>query len=389
MLTNAGEARRAVRVGAGHELVLRAVRRDVESALAGNKPAIDLRSLYGPAALWSRLLDARWRFRLNAAADDLPRDSYGTPVVADVGCDATYLDAQLHLLLLRFHNRVMDHFANANAQQGVSVHNDVLFERARRCVVTHWQWAVFYDTVLALVDREVFRDVCACGQRFVQAYSADDARAEPPAEYALALAHLPLFLGRSAYPLAGRGLHLPRAQSTLYVQGNLPPAPLDLCALFDPARCPAGGVDPYVPRDAPPAGAGAPADPQEGRVLECLDAADGRLAAGHALALRMGEAPLGEDELQSSDRTGVVRRLGISVRRLPLLTYVLKEAEVRGEAQHLTGVGARLLTETVRSFIWSAAPELCCLRNNWRPSLPRARSKTYTMSDIVTWTLRR
>jgi hypothetical protein len=139
------------------------------------------------------------------------------------------------------------------------------------------------------------------------------------------------------------------------------------------------------PADA--AGDAAGADPQAQRVLAALEAGDGALASGHAAALTMGVAPLGDDELQATDRTGVVRTLGLSVRRLPLLPYVLKEAEARGSGQSLTGVGSRLLTETVRGFIWSAPDDACCFRNNWRPSLPRRRSETYTMRDLVEWTL--
>ena len=104
---------------------------------------LELRGVYGSATIRDRLLDRRFRFRLNMAANDLSRDAYGTPVVAEPGADASYLDAQMQLLLMRFHNRVMDHFANANAMQGITTVSDaVLFDRTSPAMID--------DTVLAL-----------------------------------------------------------------------------------------------------------------------------------------------------------------------------------------------------------------------------------------------
>lgn len=380
VLTNEAEARYARRVGAGQALVLGVVARDVGRPLSGSKPAVDLRSLYGPAGAREQLLDHRRRFRLNMAAGDLSRDAYGAPLVADIAVDDSYLDAQFQVLLMRFHNRVMDHFANANAQQGItSVSDAQLFDRARACVVTHWQWAVLYDTVRSLVDDATFKDVCGCGQRFFTVYKPSDAPKVPPAEFTHALAHLARVMRRDTYPLARVGVFLTERQARYYVHGVLPPAPLDMHALFDPDRWPAGAVDSYVARSTSLSARargtfhGAPRDPE----------------AHHGRRVHSPlEAPIAEDELRRADRTGVYRSLGVSARRLPLLPYVLKEAEIREDGQRLTGVGARLLVELVRGFIWSAPRHLCCLANDWRPSLPRARSETYGVRDIVTWTLR-
>lgn len=366
------------RAAAGHALVLGAVDRDVSGVLAGTKPAIDLRSVYGATEGRARLLDERGRFRIDGAAGDLARDSYGAPLVADPRADASYLDAQTHLLLLRFHNRVMDHFANAEALQGSVLSREVLFLRARQCVVTHWQWAVFYDTVLLLTDVATFRDVCASGQRFYRVYSPDAAAADPPAEYTHALAHVRQALRRDSYPLAQTGTYLTEAQSRAHVRGSLPASRLDLAALFDAASWPAGALDPYV-------AAGTALSDSSSPVTQHLTDASGAVPSGHDIALTMGVAPLTAAELDAGDRTGVIASLGMSPQTTPLLSYLLRESESRAGGQHLTGVGSRLLVETVRGLIWSAAPDVCCFRNQWRPSLPRARSETYTMADLVAW----
>ena len=155
-------------------------------------------------------------------------------------------------------------------------------------------------------------------------------------------------------------------------------ARLDLPALFDAASWPAGALDPYV-------AAGTALSSSTSPVTTLLTDASGEVPSGHGVALTMGVAPLTAAELDARDRTGVVAGLGLSPQTTPLLSYLLREAESRAWGQHLTGVGSRLLVEVVRGLIWSAAPDVCCFRNQWRPSLPRARSETYTMADLVAW----
>ena len=132
-------------------------------------------------------------------------------------------------------------------------------------------------------------------------------------------------------------------------------------------------------------------DDDDGRLAPTLPAllsGNKCISAGYFLAKRMGILPIAEEALVRTDRTGVLRSLGLSTRRLPLLSYVMKEAEIRGCGQVLEGVGARLLVEFVRGFIWSADPSRCCLVGEWRPTLPRLNQATYTLQDLITWTTR-
>ena len=282
------------------------------------------------------------RFRLNMAASDLARDAYGHPLVADTTADASYADAQMHLLLLRFHNRVMDLFENARAQQGCPpLERSELFRRARTCVITHWQWAVFYDTVRALTDRDTFRDVCASGQRHYTVYSAKDAAAVPPAEFTHALTHLHVHLKRDTYPLAAQAAYISDQQLRYYVGGLLPPVPLNMVALFEPEQWPGKAMDSYVASGTAlshraQGGFHGAARPEASSRLrrrpplrKILRAGNGRLPSGYDVAKAMGVMPIAEDELVRTDRPGVLRTLGLSVRRLPLLVYLAKEAEIR------------------------------------------------------------
>ncbi len=398
VLTHESEAQYTRDYAVGHALVLSSISRDLRQVIPGVKPAIDLRSVYGTPTSRVPLLDARLRFRVNTSRHDLYRDGYGAPIVANDTVDSNYLDAQLHLLLLRFHNRVMDHFANANAQQGIQISDADLFARTHACVVRHWQWAVLFDTVRCLVDRDIFVDISRCGQKFFPVYSSSDAPTAIPVEFTHALSYVGEYLRRDTYPLARKGMYLTGQQARYYVHGLLPPAPIDLFAMFDATRWPAGAVDSYVP-----IGSALPAHSQGGfhgatrdvacmlgrhqsPVKEAFTNSNDKVSNGNNIATCIGAAPLSEEELQRSDRTGVYRTLSLSTRRLPLLAYVMKEGEIRKNGQRLGATGSRLLTEFVRGFIWAADKH--CLDPSWRPSLPRANSETYSIADIVAWTMR-
>ena len=398
VLTHEAEAQYTTDYAVGQAMVLEAVSRDLHFVIAGSKPALDLRSVYGTPETREPFLDIRKRFRLDSVRHDLPRDGYGTPLVVDISADSSYLQAQIHLLLLRFHNRVMDHFANANAQQGIVVCDKDLFDRAHACVVRHWQFAVLYDTIRGLVERNTFVDICRCGQKYFPVYSNNDAPSSIPVEFTYALAKVESFLHRDTYPLAKKETYITDQQCRYYVKGLVPPAPLDIFAIFNAPLWPSGAVDSYVPiasaLSARSQGCfhGATRDVasisgmRRSPVTDTLLSGNEKVASGYAVAKRMGIPPISEEELQRSDRTGVLRTTGISSRNIPLLLYIMKESEIRQEGQRLGHVGSRLLTELIRGFIWAA--ETNCLDPSWRPSLPRARSETYTLADIVAWTLR-
>ena len=403
MLTNEAEARYTTTgVSAAQSFALAIVSRDMSLKLQGRTPCIDLRTVYGSSGERAQLLDRRMRFKVNVLRSDLPRDDYGIALVADPRVDTHYLDAQMHLLLLKFHNRVMDHFCNANAQQGLTALTyEDLFHRARVCVITHWQWIVLFDTVRSIVPRDVFTDVCRYGQRHYTVYDSKDAPAIPPSEFTHAIAHIHYHLRRDRYPLKKLGHYVTEQQARYYVAGVLPSVPVDLTALASPSDCSSGALDSYIPMSAglaaiPHAGRHAAAPPclgddDDGRTaptLPALIAGNKRISAGYFLAKRMGVMPISEEALVRTDRTGVLRSLGLSSRRLPLLSYVMKEAEIRGSGEQLQGVGARLLVEFARGFIWSADESHCCLKNEWRPTLPRLNDATYTLRDLITWTTR-
>ena len=108
--------------------------------------------------------------RTNLALDgfDLPRAGEGSTKVArraalipDHRNDENLVVAQVHLAMIRFHNRVVDQIASSTPSTD-------LFEKARELVVKHYQWMIKIDFLPRLVDPEIVSDVFANGWKFFE-----------------------------------------------------------------------------------------------------------------------------------------------------------------------------------------------------------------------------
>lgn len=101
---------------------------------------------------------------------DLPRNEQGRAIIADARNDENAIVAQLHLLFLQFHNKVVG-CVHGN-RPWLSCNE--LFDEARRIVTWHYQWIVVHDfldhIVGPLLASEVRPDV-AIEQKFVRVTS--------------------------------------------------------------------------------------------------------------------------------------------------------------------------------------------------------------------------
>jgi hypothetical protein len=106
-------------------------------------PRLDLASLYGRGPSVDRFLyDATGRegmFLLDTAGGryDLPRNSQGSALAGAPGNDTNVILTQLHCLLLRFHNAVLDRYVSGSGYKR--------FRAAKRLVRWHFQWIVVND----------------------------------------------------------------------------------------------------------------------------------------------------------------------------------------------------------------------------------------------------
>ena len=115
-------------------------------------PRLDLDSLYGtgpadqpflyewgdnPADRGVKLLVGRVHGRTECH-DDLPRNEQGRALLGDARNDENLIVSQLHLVLIQFHNAMVDRVRAANP----ALEKTAVFERARTLVRWHYQWVV-------------------------------------------------------------------------------------------------------------------------------------------------------------------------------------------------------------------------------------------------------
>lgn len=91
----------------------------------------------------------------------------------------------------------------------------------------------------------------------------------------------------------------------------------------------------------------------------------------------MDVEPLTEDEVG-------LNRLGYHG-ETPLFYYILREAEVRNNGQHLGDVGGRIVAEVLLGLLDGDPTSYRNAETAWTPVLPRAREGNFTMADLLTF----
>jgi nucleoid-associated protein YgaU len=354
--------------------------------------SLELDSLYGPPAPRDPANHSRLQVgkvtRLNGTQvplkrppgkgddNDLPREPRNADVLRDRAArigdprnDENLIVAQLHLAVLKAHNRLVD--------QGRS------FEEARRLVRQHYQHIVLQDFLKRVADPAIVDRVIA-GNRFY------DALAEP--------FFLPL-----EFTVAGFRFGHTMVRDTYDFNLNFSPASLGLLFTFTALSGELGDFD-TLPDNwiiqwerfvAPDGGRNKarrfdtkladglfnlqtvtgeveqPADAANLAVRNLLRGYGLRMPTGQALAERLGLPALTADELEAaaaSTRQAKVLRESGFLTRTPLWYYLLAEARHHGEV--LVGLVRRSEDSILRS-------------PDWVPSLPAATPGRFELADLL------
>ncbi|TMF73465.1 MAG: peroxidase, partial [Chloroflexi bacterium] len=128
---------------------------------------LDLECVYGDGPignpyLFSRKDPAKMLLRLNdkGLADDLPRNQEGIALVGDPRQDVHLLISQMHVAMLKAHNRLVDRLR----EDGVSEAD--LVAEARRALTWHYQWIVLYDFLPTTIGEQRTERLLRDGPRF-------------------------------------------------------------------------------------------------------------------------------------------------------------------------------------------------------------------------------
>ncbi len=339
---------------------------------------LDLECLYGegPAAcpyLFSRSDPAK----LLEGADDLPRNHEGVALCADARQDVHVLISQMHLGMIRAHNRVVDRL------RADGVPEVELYEAARQSLTWHYQWVVVHDFLPVTIGVGRTNRLLTTGSRVT--WAADGT--EPvcvPLEFADAayryghsqirehyqvrvggpqLLLFPDLLGFRPVPsdrMVDWRLLLPCGDELLVqrssrIDGTLPASLIRLPTALTGNLVESGHAS-LASRDL-------------------LRGTATALPSGEAVARELDESPLGRDEL------GLIAQGWTG--ETPLWFYVLKEAEVREDGERLGPVGAFIVGETLIHIIDADPRSYRTVDPSWKPTLPGRISDRFTLADLL------
>ena len=338
---------------------------------------------------------------------DLPRNPRtGIAMIGDPRNDENLIVAQLHVAMMRFHNKVVEQ----ERRPGLS--EAEVFERARRLVTWHYQWLVlheFLDTITGQAG--IAERILHQGRRFYRFAKFPFM----PIEYAVAAyrfghsmirevySHNVVFRPGGATPATLRLLFDFTAKSGRII-GALEPAAvplpqpvlpsnwvIDWRRFFDfgvPAGTPdfefnrARKIDPLLT----PALHTLPGEDATRReaVLPFRNLRRGvmmQVPSGQAIARNMGIDPLTLDEIRTGADGGMAVTQGLAV-ETPLWYYILKEAQARAGGEHLGPVGATIVAEVLVGLVQGSPAAYLSAQPTFAPSLG-ATPGQFTIVDLL------
>jgi hypothetical protein len=382
---------------------------DPDATISFRTPRLDLDSLYGsgpkdqPFLYESRrghdrgvkllIGEARPWYRMGAIPD-LPRNDQQRALIGDPRNDETVIIAQLHLLFLRFHNKVVDHLR----ADGESLAGPELFEEARRLVCWHYQWIIVHDFLSRFVDATLLRPVLDARKTFTY----DDVPFIP-VEFSGAAYRFGHSLVRDSYRIRGKrgDVHIfgdsdePKATEHLGGFRQIPRGlAIDWSFFFKTGKHEpqsSAGIDPHIAgplrglpfgvTDAAVADGARPSLPRLNLSrANMLDVPPGPVIAGV-----LGAPPLDAQQLGlGGDLTQAIRDELLTA--TPLWYYVLCEADAVHAGRCLGPVGGRIVAETLVGLLVSDPQSYLAAQPSWTPELPGAAKDDFTMADLVRFT---
>jgi Animal haem peroxidase len=353
--------------------------------------------------------DAGGRPKFPSTLDDLPRLQNGLPDIWEQRNDVTLLIAQLHVLFLKFHNRIVQ-YLEAGKIESAGPAGGSLFEQAKRLVTLHYQWFVRYDFLPTMVQPDVLYDITMHWPKLYR----------PPKKVEAENVRLPVEFTQAAYQFGHSGVQRKYTLNkhlgfqifleTMLLTGRgefrgLPGSPhsthtrLPAIAVVDPARmfgwAPPGkrnladDLDTLIIKDlfAIPAAIGIVYTLSHFSALKrsqgsTLNLPLKTLRHGSLFGLPSGQEacnlagvePLGRDQIGRDDETTTLLRRNGILDRTPLFYYLMREAEVAGRrtpdglpAKCLGPLASRIVAEVLLGVL-TADPDSIAYAN-WRPPL--------------------
>jgi len=378
---------------------------DPESIRNFRIPALDLDNVYGsgPGAsphLYDSSIDGGQTSLLveritgsaavsigNKARFDLPRNSQKTALIGDPRNDENLIVSQLHLALLRFHNKVV---TDVKSELGAGYTAGEIFSEAQRLVRWHYQWLVVHDFLVSTVGAELVEDVLSNGPRHFKW------RNEP---------YIPVEFSVAAYRF-GHSQVRPSYRANFGTSATNPAVQF-FALFFNPAA-----TDPNDPADLR-GGRRAPRRFIDWQTF--FDFGDGRARRNKKIDTKLSTVlfelmgqPQGEPtslatrnllrslalKVPSGQRVAKAMKLPVLAaadlddlgvfnlqERTPLWFYILREAEVAADGEHLGPVGGRIVAEVITGLIQGDSQSYLRQDPDWTPTY--GSDGSFTTVDLL------
>jgi hypothetical protein len=400
--------------------------------IQGRSPRLDLDSLYGAgpgdeeSSKFYRAdgLHMKTGDTIAVGADkakpghDLPRVGTGktdkakkAALIADPRNDENLIVAQTHLVMIHFHNQVLDSLPNALPETQK-------FARARELVTLHYQWLLRHDYLPRICNPQVLNDVFQNGRKLVEPDAGPHTVPTMPVEFSVAAFRLGHSMVRQEYNWNRRFAGKNGSINYMFdfsalggdLGGNLKLASnwiADFRRMYDfgaaghPKLKPATKVNHARRIDTvvtfplsflPPSTFGGPPSAHGFKdnlaFRNLMRARMVKLASGQQMVKKLQSVgvdvqPLTKAQILNGNGGAELDKLTPAERdavanRTPLWFYILREAELNDGV--LTGVGARIVAETFHRAIEGS--RFSIVRDKkFRPKF--GRKNKFEMSDLI------
>ena len=324
---------------------------------------------------------------LGGEAGDLPRTLAGRPILADPRNEENLILAQFHVVMLHFHNRVIEALKDPRAADP-KLQGMPRFEQARYLVTWHYQYLILDELLKEVLDSSVLDRVRAdYPRRFVPGLT----NFFIPVEFALAAFRFGHSMIRNDYIInASEGNVTLDRLLNLNSMSNPPLGQLPDEWIIDWGRfftgvVPRGGkgmknsthaLDTRIAKALHHLPGPVPIDTGERpRLVDNLAAmtllrgARSGLPSGESIADALGLPRLTTNEMcidQDADTIELLKSATF-LNNTPLWFYILQEAVVHGQKKRLGPLGSRIVAETVVGTLVADPESLLNRGAGWTP----------------------
>ncbi|MDP2354754.1 MAG: heme peroxidase family protein [Beijerinckiaceae bacterium] len=358
-------------------------------------PALELDSVYGLGPKVQPYLYDQARpgkMLLGATDHDLPRNSQGVALIGDPRNDENVIIAQLHLLFLKFHNKIFD------VATDPSMGWESRYEKAQSLARWHYQWLVVNEFLTRTVGRKLTeRAIAQLPFRY-----PDYSYPFMPVEFSVAAYRFGHSQVRPGYRLSEAPFGDPAARVAALFPNN-PEAPnppenvgdlrggrpihndlrIEWAAFFGTSAQPGKLVDIRLatPLLRLPDSVVGPGMPEERRSLVIRNlqrGIDARLPSGQSVAAHLRVSRRLTEEQIWKDVPG-------GEGPAPLWFYCLREAETLANGLLLAGAGARIVAHTFAAILEADKASYIVQMPDWTPTL--GANGQFSFSDLINFTL--